>query len=197
MKKLSALLIAVTMVFCLCACESNTIEKDGEFNPDSYISEAQLSVFINYVNLNQEFYNDVFVLGHLEADTENVIEKDGKKWAPVTDTTYKSYDEFVEALYGTYTDEAVQKILSEYPIYADIDGTFCYDMSDAENTRTGRKWVLNTDGEIELEEKSEDSYTVEFRFTCDKRKEIDEFTFVRVGDGINEGYRLTELHEVT
>ena len=197
MKKCGALLIALAMAFALCACESNTIEKDGEFNPDSYISEAQLSIFINYVNLNQEFYNDVFVLGHLEADTENTFEKDGKTWAPVTDTKYKSYDELVEALYGTYTDEAAQKILSDYPIYADVDGKFCYDMSNEENVKTGKKWVLNTDGEIELEEKSEDSYTVEFRFTCDRHKEIDEFTFVHINEKVNDGYRLTELHEVT
>lgn len=197
MKKFTALFVALVMAFGLCACESNTIEKDGEFNPDSYISEAQLSIFINYVNLNQEFYNDVFVLGHLEADTENIIEKDGKTWVPVTDTKFKSYDELVEALYGTYTDEAAEKILSDYPIYADIDGKLYYDMSSEENIRSGRKWVLNTDGEIELEEKTDDSFTVEFRFTCNKRKEIDEFTFVRVGEGINDGYRLTELHEVT
>ena len=198
LKRITALFIAVIIALSLCSCTNNTIRKDGEFNPDNYVSEAQLSIFINYVKLNQHFYNDVFVLDHLKIDESKAFTDDkGVKWAPVTDEMYKTYDSLVQALYGTYTEEAVKKILKDYPIYADVNGVFCYNTEDLNRERKGNKWLLNEDKEIELEGRTEDSFTLEFRFYCEKDDEIDEFTFVRTGNGINDGYRLTELHAVS
>lgn len=198
MKRIIAFTFALIMLLSLCSCESNTIRKNGEFNPDMYVSEAQLSIFINLVNLNQYYYNEVFVNGHLAVDETKATEKDGKTWAPVTDEKFASYDALVAELKAAYTDEAVEAMLADYPVYADIDGVLCYDIS-AEQTAAKHIWVLDEDREIELEKRTDEGFTIEFRFADQdkpKHDELEEFTFIRVGNGVNEGYRMTEFVNV-
>lgn len=184
MKRIIALAAVIMLFFTACG-------KD-EFDPETYISPGQLSRYGMMVDTNQMMYNDVFVLGHLDIDESAVFKKDGKTYAPVKSDIYKSYDILKGVLETVYTDECVKDILETYDFYKDIDGVLCYDMSDADNTRTGTKWVRNPDIEAEVEEKEDGRCVLEYRFDCGKKDEIDEFEFVNT----DKGYRLTALQYV-
>ncbi len=187
MKRIIAALIALITVFTLFAsCGSK------EFDADKYISESLLVAFKLLVNSNQDFYNNVFVLGHLKVDEKKAFEKDGKKYAPVVDKKYASYQALVDSLKITYTEDCVSRILADYPVYSDIDGVFCYNLTDGKIVTEGRKWVLDPEKKPELEGKGADYYIVEYRFTEGKHDELDEFKFVRSGTQ----YRLDELQYV-
>jgi len=176
--------ICLTLLFA--SCES------GEFDPEKYVGEGLRTAFGAIVDSNQHFYNDVFVLGHLKADESKAVKKDGKTYAPVTDKEYAGYDELVSALKATYTDDCVTQILDNYDCYTDIDGKLYVDTNKDYTERKGVKWDRDRGVEAEFEGKTENSFTMEYRFTCGKKDELDEFTFVRV----ENGYRLTELQYV-
>ncbi len=184
MKRIIALAIIIMLLFTACG-------KD-EFDPEKYVGESLLTNFGMLVDMNQLLYNNVFVLGHLEVDESKAFEKDGKKYAPVTDKVYTSYDVLKNVVESIYTKECAEDILTNYDLYADVDGVFCLDMSKAENEHKGVKWVRDLDGEVELEERETGKYVMEYRFACGKKDEIDEFTFVNTAGG----YRLTELQYV-
>jgi hypothetical protein len=188
MKKFICLtLCLITALFFLTSCG------EDEFDPDKYIGESLQSQFQVLVDANQDFYNNVFVLGHLPVDEKKTVEKDGKTFAPVTDSIYKTYDLLLNGLKGVYTEDAVADILDNYDYYTDIDGKLYFNMEFDGAAKKGVKWERDPAEGQELEKKTEDSYTLEFGFVCGKKDEWDEFTFVRT----DLGYRLTKLQYVT
>ncbi len=185
MKKLILIpLICLTLLFAACGYD--------EFDPEKYVGDGLRTAFGVIVDQNQHFYNDVFVLGHLKANEKKAVKKDGKTYAPVTDSEFGSYDELVSALKATYTDDCVTQILDNYDCYIDIDGALFVDTDADYTSRKAVKWERDPAFEAEFEGKTENSFTMEYRFTCGKKDELDEFTFVRV----ENGYRLTELQYV-
>ncbi len=186
MKKRLVIPLLLCLAAVLCSCEAD------EFNPDKYVGDGVLAVFGVLVDQNQIYYNDVFVLGHLEIDESKTVEKDGRTYALVTDKKYTSYEELKSRMLATYTEDCVNDILENYDIYRDIDGKLYYDLSDKDNVRKGYKWERVREQAPEFEGKTEKSYTMEYKFVCGKKDELTEFTFLRV----NQGYRLTKLQYV-
>ncbi len=184
-KAILPLLLCILLAFSACGY--------NEFDPDEYVGEGLLTAFGIIVDENQYFYNEVFVLGHLETDEKVTKQVDGKTYARVKDEKIGSYEELTDRLLSVYTEECVKSILENYDFYIDIDGALYYDLSNDENTRGGYKWIRNTEKTPELEGKTENSYTIEYKFDCGKKDELDEFTFVRV----EGGYRLAKLQYVT
>lgn len=186
LKKTTAFLICLIMLLLLSGCKSE------EIRADEYISEAAVTQCRIKVSANQRFYNDIFVLGHLKVDESKKFEKDGKTYAPVTDSLYHSYQELKDDLAQTYTPECVDNILKTYNYYADIDGVFCFDLSCKDKVKKGIKYVLGTKHDPELEDVNGDIYEVEFYFVCGKKDELHTFNFVKSGSS----YFLTELTRV-
>ena len=185
-KRLVVLPLLLCLAIALCSCEID------EFDPDKYVGEGVLAAFGVLVDQNQIYYNDVFVLGHLEIDENKTVKKDGKTYALVTDDKYASYEELKSRMLATYTPDCVNDILDNYDFYRDIDGALYYDLSDKDNTRQGYKWERVREEAPEFEGKTDNTYTMEYKFVCGKRDELTEFTFLRV----DQGYRLTKLQYV-
>lgn len=180
MRKLAIVLIIVILVVSFVASSK-------KFDPETYVSEGLQTSFGILVDSNQMFYNEVFALGHLKTDKNKTVKEDGKKWVLVTDSRFPTYEALREGLSSTYTEDCVVKILIDYPIYKDIDGKLYLD-ADA-TPKEGVKWVRDKEREAEFEGRTENSYTMEYRFTAGKKDELDEFTFRRD----TASYRITEF----
>lgn len=125
-KRIAAVIgIILTLVCVISGCSGKPSEKDIK----SYIGEGQLSVFRMLINSNEKLVGNVFLCGHLPVDSSKVITKDGKTYAPVTSDDYTSLEQITSAVKATYATEAAEKLLSENPMYADIDGKLYFDMS--------------------------------------------------------------------
>ena len=183
---------AISVAFCLLILLGTVSCGKEELQSDKYIGEGLLVTFKVMVDCNQEFYNDIFVLGHLDVDKEKQFEKDGITWAPVVSEKYKTYDDLLSAMRSVYTEDCVQAILKKYDFYADVDGVLCFNTAFADKVESGKKWVRTDDWTPEVEEKGEAYYQVEYKFYAGKSDEIDEFRF----DKTTNGYRLTELQRV-
>lgn len=185
LKKAICLLFSFLIIISLCACT----EKEAVVNPDNYISDAAVTQCGTIIDSNQMLYNEVFVLGHLSVDEKKSIEKDGKKYAPVTDNRFSSYADLADLVNMLYTEDCAKSILKTYNYYKDIDGVLYYDLSCKEKIQSGLKWERSSDEEVELEKKIDESYTLEFFFVSGKKDCRQEFVFVKT----DSGYRLTEF----
>ena len=195
MKKIICIILALLSLLCIFAsCGKEAQEESGAFDESKYIGEALLTEFNQMVDKNQYFYNKVFVLGHLAVDTESTKEVDGKTYALVTEG-YSTYEELKNALLLIYTKDATNAILSEYDYYKDIDGALYFDMSMDKklSEAKGTKWERDYMEKVELEEKVGYTCTLEYHFVYDKKDEMDEFTFYRMGENL---WRFEELHKV-
>ena len=88
----------ISVAFCLLMLLGTVACGKEELQSDKYIGEGLLVTFKIMVDCNQEFYNDIFVLGHLDVDKEKQFEKDGVIWAPVVSEKYKTYDDLLNAI---------------------------------------------------------------------------------------------------
>lgn len=183
--KIIFIFLSVIIVFSLCSC-------DEEFNPDKYITEGLKTNLGLLVDANQTYYNNVFVMGRLDYDESQTVEKDGKTYALVTDRIYTSYEYLETSLKEIYIDEEAERILRDYNYYTDIDGKLYIDLDKTEVPSKGHKWIRDKSEEPELEGTGEDYYILEYYFVDGKSDELDEFKFINTASG----YRLTQLQEV-
>lgn len=183
MKKVLSLFFCLIILASFASCGSNM---------DKYIPEAQYVSLALEIDTNQYLYNEVFVLGHLPVDETKTIEQKGKTYALVTDDTYTTMDALKETLRSVYTDEGTDLILKEHNCYKEIDGKLYYDLSAESKIKEEEKWTRIPGEKIDVEGKTDETLTLEYKFECGKKDELDEFTFVLV-DGV---YKLRELQKV-
>ncbi len=161
---------------------------EKEITPETYIGEGTKIQLRMLVDANQKLYNDVFVLGRLECDESKAFDKDGEKWAPVTDESYTSYKALVDNVKGIYTEESAEKLLEDYDFYAEIDGVFCRKVDSGEPGE-GVKLVRDPDKEPKIKVNKDGSYTGEYRLTGENKDVKEVFNFVKT----DAGFRLDEL----
>ena len=133
MKKI--ILITVCMMLLLTACsskgESDTTKVPQTTAPsfDMYVGEGTLSTLRSLVRMHGELETNVFVKNHLPVDASGVFELDGAAYAPVNGGSVATYGELCYLVESTYTSEDAEFILNNSPIYAEIDGKFCFNMA--------------------------------------------------------------------
>ncbi len=182
LKKVISALLALLIPVCFASCGKE------EVTPETYVGEGAKIQFRMLVDANQKLFNEVFVLGRLECDESKAVDKDGEKWAPVTDKSYTSYKMLADSVRGIYTEECAEKLLEDYDFYADIDGVFCRKIS-GEELPAETKWVRDTEKEPVIKVNEDGSFTAEYRLISEKKTMKEKFTFVKT----EGGYRLDEL----
>ena len=108
-RKFILIILSLLTVISLTACEE-------DFNADKYIGEGLKTTLGLIVDANQRYYNDIFVMGRLDYDVNQTVEKDGKTYALVTDKIYNSYDYLEQSLNDVYIEQEAERILKEYDI---------------------------------------------------------------------------------
>ena len=181
MKRAVSFLSAIIMLFAFASCGQQ------EISPETYLGEGTKIRFRMLVDANQKLYNDVFVLDRLECDESKAFEKDGERWAPVTDKSYSSYKMLEDHIKEVYTEECAAKLLEDYDFYHEIDGVFCLRLT--ETPGGGKKWVRDNTAEPRITENKDGSYTAVYRLVCENKSMKEKFTFVRT----DSGFRLDEL----
>ena len=169
------------MLFAFASCGQE------ELSPETYLGEGTKIRFRMLVDSNQKLYNDVFVLGRLECDESKAFEKDGERWAPVTDKSYSSYKMLEENIKEVYTEECAEKLLEDYDFYREIDGVFCRKLG--EKTGGGKKWVRDNTKEPKITANKDGSFTAVYTLVCENKSMKEKFNFVKT----DSGFRLDEL----
>ena len=124
MKRFILILSCILFLFAGCANSDsnneNTTKKDAL--APNYVGEGQMTVLRSLISSNALFVEEVFVEELLPADKAKEITDKSGSFAPVTTDEFDSYEDFVNSLNSTYTENAVKNILKEFNMYKDIYG---------------------------------------------------------------------------
>ena len=187
MKKFVCLFFALMLFLTLfCGCKNKEEEKKPE---ELYVSEGDLTECLHIVDSNLDFYNNVFVLGHLAADNKQVKKENGKTYALVTEK-YNNLAQLKYALLQTYSEKYADELLKTYDFYKEFDGKLYFDTSAEENFKTDPKmWERDINYQAEIVNKEGYSLILKYNFVHNKSEKKCEFTFSNIGGR----YRLEEM----
>lgn len=139
MKKIIALLLIASIAFAFAGCriKERVLEEEvteetytAAYDPNIVVEDALKETLLkSYIMPHAELVEEVFVLSHLPVDKAAAITHNGVKYAPVTDKAkYKTYGELMTKLESLYTKEAIEELLGDPAIYAEIDGKLYYNL---------------------------------------------------------------------
>ena len=138
MKKAIALLMAAVTIASLAGCnvkeqilDNTTAEyvEPAETDYDNLILAAEKESLRTLIVAQKRLIEDVFVLSHLPVDESAAITHHGAKYAPVkADAAFTSYESLLNNLKAIYTEDVVETIISNPPIYMELDGVFYYNL---------------------------------------------------------------------
>ncbi len=151
MKKLPLLLLC--LMLALTACSGNAEQKETSTDAEStvartfnasdfenYVGDGQMEIFRTLIDAHGYFVSEVFYAKMLPADESDAFEKDGVKYVPVKSDKFKSYSALTASVSSVYTAETAQKVMAQYPAYADVDGKFCIVKGKAKANEYGIDW---------------------------------------------------------
>ncbi len=132
MKKAACILLIISFIFSLCACNSDDSGKTV-INPDE-MNEQELATFTGagfnatmagLFKTNLYFVEEVFIYGHLPVSDSGEEKDDSGKYAPVDSLTIKTLSDLTDAVNAVYTEDAAKKFLKGKD-YKDIEGKLYY-----------------------------------------------------------------------
>lgn len=178
MKKIFALLLVAATLFAFAGCnvkervlpEATTAAEDltAAYDPNIVVEAALKETLLkSYLMPHAELVEDVFVLSHLPVDRSAAIVHNGVNYAPVTDKAkYKTYGELLAKLQSLYTKEAIEKLLGNPAIYAEIDGKLYYNLDYSSGYFAGEGIYPYDWSEIEIDDNftTKTGDTVQLRF---------------------------------
>lgn len=138
MKKVIALLLAAAMLTALAGCnikeqilDNTTAEyvEPAETDVENLILAAERETLRSLVIAQKKLIEEVFVLSHLPVDESAAITHNGARYAPVkAEASIKSYDALLSNLNAIYTEDVVQSVIGNPPVYMELDGVFYYNL---------------------------------------------------------------------
>ncbi|MBQ7122527.1 MAG: hypothetical protein IJO03_09730 [Clostridia bacterium] len=169
MKRFVLIFACILFLFAGCSDSGNTdsTSKKDALAPN-YVAEGQMTVLRSLINSNALFVEEVFVEEFLPVDADKSISDKSGTFAPVSSDIFDSYEDFVQSLNATYTDEAAKSILEEFDMYKDIYGQLYL------NTKSSAVKAKNYDWstpEIEVITAAEGTYELEVTVKTEKGKD--------------------------
>ncbi len=132
MKKAACILLILSVIFSLCACNAIDSEKNA-ITPDE-MNEQELATFTGagfnatmagLFKTNLYFVEEVFIYGHLPVSDSEAVKDGSGKYIPVDSLTIKTYSDLTDAVNAVYTEDASKKLLKGKD-YKDIEGKLHY-----------------------------------------------------------------------
>ncbi len=138
MKKAIALLLASAIFIALAGCDvkeqilDNTTQEyypPAETRYENLVLDAERESLRSLLSAHKKFIEEVFVLSHLPVDESQAITHNGARYAPVkTEASIKSYESLISNLNAVYTEDVVNKMIGNPPVYMELDGVFYYNL---------------------------------------------------------------------
>ncbi|MBQ4338455.1 MAG: hypothetical protein IJC37_03450 [Clostridia bacterium] len=132
MKKAACILLILSVIFSLCACNAADSGKTV-INPEE-LNEQELATLTGagfnatmagLVKSNLFFVEEVFIYGHLPVSDSDAVKDGSGNYVPVDSSTIKTIADLTDAVNAVYAEDAAKKLLKGKD-YKDIEGKLHY-----------------------------------------------------------------------
>lgn len=185
------ILIFTCILFLFAGCSDSgegTDTTSRDVFATNYVGEGQMTVLRSLISSNALFVEEVFVEEFLPADTDKAVSDENGTYAPVSSDKFDSYEDFVQSVYATYTDEAAKKILAEFDMYKDIYGELYLNTNAKKAKAENYDW---SSPEIAVRTASDGTYELEVTIKTEKGKD---YTFEAKAITVDGNIRLENIY---
>lgn len=166
MKRIILIFTCILFLFAGCSGSGdNTDTTSRDVFATNYVGEGQLTVLRSLIYSNALFVEEVFVEDFLPADTDKAVSDKSGTFAPVVSDKFDSYEDFVKSLHATYTDEAAEKILTEFDMYKDIYGKLYINTKAKKTSAENYDW---NNPVIKVNSAADGTYNIEITVKTEK-----------------------------